>query len=419
MSSEPDGLPFLREALGLVATYFYSEAVGLDKVAIGTTVATTDEEVRFMRELEFRHALACAAELESILPLIERETSRQSVLVREESRGAVRGRLDTAQYIARRQQQASLPRSYPVLTNKDSPDTPENCLVAESLRRLTRQVAAYPNVRGTAEGLQAARLHGWLRARLRRWPWQETRRSDSLNRLEMETALRVRKRQTGNQQGYARFLEWLAEWRMDLTRLGDHERSRLMSGILAFPTDDFFWNRVFEIWTLSRAAKALIRCGCELLDGPLPLVQRTSRPIYRFTYHGRDVSVWFQRQEPLGTAKWRYLASSRPLTGIPDVVITAPNSGPLLVDAKYRWSVSETRPEETYKMLGYFENFNSNFPELPMKGALVFVGDTEACTVLNDATGGVVTVIVVSSKQPDNIATLAGFDRTIADWLAD
>jgi len=70
-------------------------------------------------------------------------------------------------------------------------------------------------------------------------------------------------------------------------------------------------------------------------------------------YNDYHFSIWFQRSLPNAMARWQYLHSGQMLGGIPDITVLGDGGRRLLIDAKRRLVVTPTRPEETYKMLGY------------------------------------------------------------------
>src|SRR5205085_2626337 len=152
--------------------------------------------------LAARHTLACGQRFQRILPDIERRVAETTVVAEEDSRGAVRGRINTPRYLARRILNVSLPRTYPVLVNRAEPQTPENALVCSCCNGLVAQLAADPFERNTAESQTSSLLRTWVAHRLRREPWSHVRRRDLLTRLLGETEQRIRKRQTGNDAAY-------------------------------------------------------------------------------------------------------------------------------------------------------------------------------------------------------------------------
>ena len=92
---------------------------------------------------------------------------------------------------------------------------------------------------------------------------------------------------------------------------------------------------------------------------PIPLHKRNIGPIFSLKRGETELDVWFQRQYPMGSGVWSYEATGNKLRGIPDIVVTSTAHAPFVVDAKFRWISSDSRPEETYKLLGYAENFPS------------------------------------------------------------
>lgn len=406
---------YLAEALELLASYLFSRGVELTPLAVGVREAG-DETTHFLRELEARHALAAAMRLRELLQSLERSASSTSQLERDQSKGIIRGRLDIPRYIARRAAQRFGPRTYPTIITETSPDTPENALVATALRSLGNQLGQSAFARSAhAEGEATAEAYGWVRARRRRLPWAGVRRRDVLSRLEREAAQRVRKRQTGNDVAYGALLTWVAEWIVDVRRLGVSELDRVVDGILAFPQGEAFWNKVFEVWCLREIASSLRRCGAMLVKGPRPLHERHRGPIYRFAFREHDVDVWFQRQEPLGSARWRYEGADD-LVGVPDIAVSGAARPPLLVDAKRRLGREDSQSEEIYKLLGYAENFREAYAEDGFRGVLIFPGSGSPRRLRGpgDAALG---VVFIDPEGAGRTAGAAALDGELRSWL--
>lgn len=413
------GRTFLLQALDLLASYLFGRTVELEATPVGVADEKRDDETsRFLRELECRHAIACGVRLKEIMNAVERAASGTSAVRRTESRGVIRGRLDIPQYIARRAAHKTLPRTYPVLVNEEIPDTPENVLARQVLRGLSSQLGQSPFPRSYAEGRLGLALYAWARSRLQRLPWSEIRRVAPIQLLQREAIQRIRKRQTGNDAAYAALVEWSREWQVDVSKIGSTGKQRVLDGLLAFPPGDFFWEKVFEVWCLREAVESLQRCGFSIALGPEPLHRRGSGPIYSLTDGEQVIKVWFQRQRPLGAGLWRYAVSGNLLRGIPDIVITGENKVPLLIDAKFRKANSESRPEETYKMLGYAENFRATYGGKGFHGLLAFIGDTSAETVLHGPGDGRLSLIFVQEGTRDN-AFQGYFDNSMRAWLAN
>jgi len=410
---------FLFEALDLVATYLFSQSVALEATPVGALVGKTqrdDETTRFLQYLEARHALACAMRLRPIVSGIESGLSSRGKLARVVSKGAIRGRLDVPRYLAGRTQR-TLPRTYPLIANEATPDTPENTLVVQSLRGLARQLGMNRFPRSTAEGQASLGLYDWTRRRLRRWPWAEVTTQDPIDRLRRQTLLRTRKRQTGNELAYGSLLEWLAEWQVDVSRLGSQDLNRVVDGLLAFPIDDFFRNKVFEVWCLREIAQSLVRCGCVPLDEPRPLHQRHVGPVYQLQRGSSRFGIWFQSQRPLGTPRWHYDDTGRPLSGIPDIIVSTDGRAPLVADAKLRGARPQGRSEETYKMLGYHENFRDSAARAGFRGLLVFAGSGNSGRTLAGPYGGRLSLLVVDHALELKRDIQELFDSVIREWL--
>jgi hypothetical protein len=414
--SESRARRFLLDALDLIATFLHGEPVVLGEVAVGARDEGGDMEFDlFAADLSARHALACAVRLRPIISAIAARSSSTTAHRREESLGAIRGRLDVPRYIALRTQNVSLPRRYPVQTLWRTPETPENALAVVLMEALGRQLAYAPFPIRTAEGAAAASAYAEVRRRLRQVPWVAVRRRDSAPRLVREVEGRLARRQTGNDDAYRGLLEWYVEWAVDARALGTDDGVRIADGLVAFPTTDAFWERVFEIWCLRETAESLVRQGFAIIEGPRSLHDRTRGPIYRLSRESAAAEIWFQRQKPLGDPRWRYKGGG-PLTGIPDIVVTVDYRSPLVVDAKYRTMTTDTRSEETYKILGYAENFRSTTPSVGFAGLLIFPGPTTRSTHLEGPTGGQLSVIAVEPLS-ERAEAESAIDAAIAAWL--
>jgi hypothetical protein len=386
-------------------------------VPAGTFGQPSDEVTRFAKMLRTRHDLASGLRLKSALQAIEQHVSDTSALVRIESKGVIRGRLDIPQYLFRRAVSRSWPRTYPIFVSAESPNTPENILVREVLRRLSRNLASAEFPCRTAERRYCLWLYRWINDRTRRPPWVEVMPRPAIERLRRETQHRIRKRQTGNEPGYEQFLRWLDEWQLDPARLNDSQIEQLAVGILAFPVEPFFWDKVFEVWCLKQVAESLMRCGAKLSAGPRPLIIRGAAPIYDFEYHHRSIKVWFQRALPADKSAWRYEHSGEPLRAIPDISVIDSSASFLLVDAKNRFAVTDTRGEEAYKILGYLENYRPYLANTTFHAVLCFVADHDLYTPLCGPKGNLLTLVGAHSRDPGLCKLASHLDTAVERWL--
>ena len=135
-----------------------------------------------------------------------------------------------------------------------------------------------------------------------------------------------------------------------------------------------------------------------------------------FAGGGHTIEVWFQRQWPLGTGSWRYDGGSG-LRGIPDIILThSLRAMPMVIDAKYRYAVEGTRAEETYKLLGYAENFRDRLE--PFWGLLCFVGMAVSDNSMSGPKDGRIVVLRCDEKLDDVASYDNALDHAIQKWTA-
>jgi hypothetical protein len=402
----------LRDALGLAASYLAGPTVALgNRTAPGDSA---DDLTRFVHELRVRHALASASQLLALLPPIERRLSSVTRLQSGESRGVIRGRLDFPRYLARRGT-ITYPRLFPIVTTEQTLATPENRLVRVALGVLRTQLAAAGLPARTAEGLRAVELQQALWQRETGHPWREVASAGAPARLLADAASRVRRRRTGNDVAYAALVSWAQRWIVDLASIGTEDVDVIVDGLLAFPAGEQWWDRVFELWVLRAMAESFTRRGWTT-SPPVPLHEAGAVPIYTARRDTHEIALLFQRALFAGHRRWRYTPGGE-LRGIFDVVCRAPGGPPLIVDAKFRWAVSETRSEETFKMLGYAENQRSAPDGAPFVGLLLFPGPRGSRrTLVADEDGGRLDVIVGDLQE--GVAQLEqAVDIVTAAWL--
>lgn len=408
----------MREALPLIASYLYSEQVVLEVADVTSTQLDEDEFVEFENDLRLRHTVACGLQLKPILEAIERNVSETSRIIRAESKGTLAGRLDIPLYLSRRGRNLSWPRAFPVLVVESVFETPENRLIFSVLREIGRRLELAGAIEASAEKTYCLGLLRWSRERLRSDPWARLTTSQNVGRLRREAEHRLRKRQTGNEPAYRSFLSWLNQWQFDPSRSSLEDSERLVDLIFAFPAGEFFEDRVFEIWCLQQAIESLRRCGAIITDGPRSLAQRGKRSICELSYEGYYVEVWFQKSLPSSAARWTYTHSQQRLRGIPDITIVGSDGRRLVVDAKRREVRTQTRSEETYKMLGYMENFRHAFSASPFWAALCFLSDGPLFTELSAAGGHKMFLIGAHNDDPAVCPFKGSMDTLISEWLS-
>ena len=143
--------------------------------------------------------------------------------MRAESKGAISGRLDIPLYLNRRGTNLSWPRTFPVLIAEATASTSENQLVVDTLRQLVRRLNAVGNLEASAERSYCISLMRWGREQLHSEPWNSVVPTLTAARLHREAEHRLRKRQTGNEPAYGRFLDWYEQWLFDASRSNPDE----------------------------------------------------------------------------------------------------------------------------------------------------------------------------------------------------
>ncbi|WP_184223257.1 hypothetical protein [Granulicella aggregans] len=356
--------------------------------------------------------------MKPIIEDIERGVSQTSEIVRTESKGSLNGRLDIAVYLARRGTNLSWPKSLPVLVAKASANTPENQLVVDALRQLIRRLNEATGLIVSAERNYSLNLLRWARERLHATPWQKVLPARSSTILRRETEHRLRKRQTGNQAAYGRLAIWYGQWTFDATLASPDLADRMVDLMLAFPAGEFFADRVFEVWCLNQVIESFRRIGAVTVEGPRLLWQRAGRSICTLRFEEYTFDVWFQKSLPSSSARWRYVHSGNALKGIPDITLIGEDSRYLVIDAKNRKSYGATRPEETYKMLGYLENFRGTFQQYPFWGALCFLSDDDLFTEVGTEGGNRLVLLGAHDNDPKVCALGGRMDTLLSEWLS-
>ncbi len=402
----------------MLSSYFYSEQVVLEAARIEVGNEEVDEYEEFAGVLRMRHALACGMELKPIIERIKRGYSQSSEIVRAESKGTISGRLDIQLYLNRRWTNLSWPRTFPVLIGEATASTPENQLVVDTLRQLVRRLSVSGDLDASAERSYCISLMRWGREQLHSEPWDSFTPKLTAARLHREAEHRLRKRQTGNEPAYGRFLEWYDQWLFDASRSDPDELEDLVDLLLAFPPGDFFCDRVFEIWCLHQVMESFRRCGAVIVDGPRPLSERSSGPICLMDHEGYTSNIWFQKALPTTAARWQYVHSQNPLVGIPDITVIGSDGRRLVIDAKRREVRNPTRSEETYKMLGYLENFRTLFQTTPFCGALCFLSNTDLFTEVVADKDDRIVLVGAHVDNPTICAFGGRMDTLVSEWLA-
>lgn len=418
-SDEKFGLRFLSEALPLVSTYFSGESVDLAGTSTSSGEDSDDESRRFAEYIRLRHAIACCAELFPIIQRIESGLSSLTATIRAETKGLIRGRLDIPRYVSRRASSLSWPRAYPVLVTSETPGTPENALVVRILRTILQRMSTSNVPVNSAESILVRRYKSWILGRLRRYPWVDIATTSSLPRLYLEASRRTARRQTGNVRAYSDLVQFTRDWRLVGEELaGATSSHRVSELLLSFPADDVFLDRVYEIWCIRSVADALTQIGARITNGPTPMTTSRRQAIYTLELDRNQIEVWFQRSLPSEDAEWHYESTNASLRGIPDICVVANNVHRILIDAKNRLVTGTTRSEETYKMLGYFENFKTVLRERTNWGVLAFVSTNGFSRTLKSRNGRCLELISAHPIHAENCTFARDIKPILEAWIA-
>lgn len=412
---------FLSEALPLVATYFSGSQVEFSSGAVDIGDEFDEDVKRFIQEIRLRHALACCAELVRIVELIESGVSSVNETVRIETKGLLKGRLDIPRYVVNRIRDLSWPKRYPILVSESTPNTPENGLALRIMENILGRLNTSKYPQWTAEVQLARWYRRWISNMLRRDPWCNVRVSGSPKRLKQETSRRLARRQTGNEYGYSKLLSLYEEWGLQEYGNGSAINSnKIIEALFAFPSDTAYDDRIFEIWCLRELGRAFENLGAERTAGPLPLHNnqpKITHPIYTFELYGVRFEIWFQKALDTSYARWAYTTTKKAFQGKPDITVIADNKYYFLLDAKNRFVTKGTRPEETYKVLGYFENYRELLNSYMCWAVLCFVSYDDYTQQLESTDGG---LILLSSAHPSDPAR-CNFSRqlesTLSEWI--
>lgn len=413
------GRRFLKEALPLIATYFSGEGVVLGGVATTIGLDSDEESFGFGSYIRFRHAIACCAELFPVVQKIEGRLSSVTEISQGVTKGALRGRLDIPRYVAQKLCAFSWPRNYPILVSSEMASTPENQVVVRLFKVLLPRLQILQSPVSSAEAILARRYTSWIRNRLKRDPWVSVCSASPLSRLCMEASRRVARRQTGNEQAYSDLINFIKKWGfLEGEFLGGVNADSFLDSLLSFPADQSFFDRIYEVWCIRSVASALTQLGATLVDGPCKMTESRQRPIYKFEIESITVEVWFQCSLPSEDSEWFYHSTGKALRGIPDITVVANGVHRIIFDAKNRMVVGTTRSEETYKMLGYFENFRTVLGGETNWGILAFVSQNGFSRRIAARSGRVLELISAHPTSFEDCNFLIELQKILFTWIS-
>ena len=408
---------FYRESLPLLASYFSGNDVLVSD--INTSVINTDNDgfIEFEAMLVARHLISYSQKLYSTLKKIERNYSTITVSTKAKSKGSIRGRLDTSAYIYQKFQQSTFPKSYPIIVSNESPNTPENLLARALLEKTLAQLGRLIIPKKSAEFILANKFQRYFLGLKKSVFWSGVHKRNDINRLALETRRRVARRQTGNEFHYKELLNIFSCLHFDFANLSAvNSDSSDVSTSFVFPEDKNFSDRLFEIWCLSTILYILRDLGCINRELPRKLTDRGMYPICVFEKNGLELEVWFQKKISTPSA-WKYSKTGRELIGMPDIVITSSNGFRMIIDAKNKLVTTNTRAEETYKILGYFENYKDSLASGNNWGLLIFTTLSSLSTSLESDSGSKILLTAAHAMTLEKCEAKNEMTNYIGKWL--
>ncbi|MGR6967007.1 hypothetical protein ACU610_21335 [Geodermatophilus sp. URMC 61] len=372
-------------ALPLVATYFVGgttfSLTGAPRVAtqsglLGADVVSADRVVAAIR---LRVALVAGSKLAQIVRNVAVTPNFRYRRASEDHVGQLRGRLDVVRYL-RERGRVTVPRRYPVHVIQRDSATPENVLVAFTLRWMLRELDAATGLisppPGSAEARDVAalrsdllRLHGLPLVQDAVSAADRVRGRESLGGLLERVEARLAAGHVGRPAAYTELTQWVTE------SLAGEPVVQPGEVAAAFYGEEFD-TRLFELWCLAKLAEALTEVLGDPIEASTDFSQRDQRPVFVFAAGESRAEVYFQASLKALTgadALWVYEPGDRPLAGIPDLAVRCVRAGKsvsVLLDAKLRQRKGPPS-EEIYKVLGYFANMpTSAGPE--RLGGIVF-----------------------------------------------
>jgi hypothetical protein len=404
----------LEQCLPILITKASGIDVSIDRMSVPAIALTRDDQLHvFQQEFMHRRLLAETPDLVSILQAVSHQPSWDNTLERRRDE-FLHGRLDVPAFVRERKTRIERPRTFPLFVQRRHFDTPENRIAAGTLHRIRSLLANEVFPAKSAEAVLARANFRQLSRLCRAEPFNSVAQRAALSRKDLAlTRFRVNRRMTGNDRPYRQLLDWIENW-LALSGLSE-EKGGDLAVDLSLPESESYWEKIFEIWCLEQARASLARLGWTTDSDFRIHASVANSPIATFHSEGRHIDLYFQMQKPMGQGRWLNQSTQKSLRGMPDVVLAAPGSAPLLIDAKWRFrTMKQFTSEEHYKMLGYAENFAHNQPNGSFSGLLVFPSDVLNAQTFVRVPGGRLTTMRTDFLSP---AFAASFDVEISEWL--
>jgi hypothetical protein len=401
----------IEQSLILLSTYFGSEDsfyIHNSETAVaekGKNISDYDEITQY---IQARFLLAKWLMLKDIIGEIDASITSSYEPQVVDYIGKIQGTLVVSQYIQKKWNNV-LEKRYPCLVSCEDFDTPENAFLYrilrwayESLRRLSLPSKRPENNLNTLRQKALLECANMYRHQVFNLSANGHFKSFSLNNLYLIVKKRNSRGQTGNVRKYSALLKWYET--LSWSEVVSHSPEKLL---LVFGQGSEVWDKIFEIWVLTKIIDSLTKRGYKASNfeaNLLPLTKRLQGPIANLSAADLRINFYYQNSDLL-SSKW-YYEGDKELRGIPDIIvklITKDTIITVLVDVKnIFYGERADGNTEKYKMMGYFESFRDSLDHQPV-GILIFRNDNkEASDFLFTRDGAQLFINTVSPELNDS-----------------
>lgn len=409
----------IEDSLVILSTYFGVE----NDIEIHRSMLTIDnknelENDEFTKSIHTRFFLAKWIEFRDILGDINSIISSTYEPTTVNFVGKIQGTILVSEYINRKWSNSGV-KNYPCLISDENYDTPENAFLYKLLEWLYNKIKQLVIPQANEDkNLNIYRKKALSECvnMIRHPIFESVRIGAYYKNHNFSNLIRIIKRrnsrgQTVNLKKYKKLISWYESLSWSVIIEGGPAKLSLVFGY-----GSEVWDKVFEIWVLSKLIGALSKKA----DGEdnvnvdvLPLTKRGEGPIAFVKRSDLEVQVLFQNSKTL-TSEWYYDGGNL-LRGIPDILINIKNKDgekKIFIDVKnIFYNGREDGNTEKYKMLGYFESYRKSLNHQP-KGILIFRNDNQYLTdTLKTKDNASLRIYTVSPDMEDN-----AFD-SISDFI--
>lgn len=399
-----DSLMLLSTYMGAEDSFFIHES----EMAVGGKEKKISEFDDITQFVQARFLLAKWLMLKDIIGEVDASLSSTYEPQIIDYIGKIQGTLVVSQYIAKKWNNV-LEKRYPCLVSSEEFDTPENAFLCRILLLMYKKLKELSlPVKKSEANISNLRQKALIEcANMSRHPAFNVvsnghYKKFSLDQLYMLVKKRNSRGQTGNVRKFSALLKWYET--LNWSELIANSPDKLH---LVFGQGSEVWDKIFEIWILTKLIETLSKKDYKSTNMSLelvPLTKRLESPIAILKAENLKVEVYFQNSSML-ESKWTY-NGDKPFRGIPDTIVKlniSDFSVTILIDVKnIFYNGRENGNTEKYKMLGYFENFKECLLHQPI-GILLFRNDeNEAMDILTTKEGAKLYINTVSPSLSDD-----------------